>query len=273
MNNNLLNPLRVLITGASSGIGYELAKLLAREGFNLILTARRTERLNQLKQEIECESKQSLDIRVYSEDLSHENAAEDLFNKLQNDGLKIDILVNNAGMGDLSYFHESDINKLSSMLHLNINSLTKLSRLFIDNIKDSEHGVLINIASTASFQPVPLMAVYAATKAYVKSFSLAVMAELEVVKSPAKVLCICPGVTETEFFANANANPLGLPEGFIASSVEVAEFILEKIKNKEEGAAVHGKMNSLLALLSRVLPSKFSNAISMKIMQRLKQSL
>lgn len=272
MNNNV-NPLRVLITGASSGIGYELAKLLAKEGFNLILTARRIERLNQLKSEIEQESKHSLDIRIYSEDLSQENAAEDLFNQVKNDNLKIDVLVNNAGMGDLSYFHESDINKLSTMLHLNINSLTKLSRLFIDDIKNSNKGALINIASTASFQPVPLMAVYAATKAYVKSFSLAVMTELQEINSPAKVICICPGVTETEFFANANANPLGLPEGFIASSAEVAEFILKKLKNHEDGIAVHGGMNSFLTLLSRILATKASNAISMKIMQRLKQRI
>lgn len=263
------NNTTVLVTGASSGIGYELAKLFAKAGYDLILTARRLERLNHLKESIEA-SISDIKITVFSEDLSTEHAAEDLFKKVKEQNLSVDILINNAGMGDLSYFPEADIEKLSKMIHLNILSLTKLSRLFISDIKSSEAGAIINIASTASFQPVPLMAVYAATKAYVKSFSLALEAELEEDKNnKAKIICICPGVTETEFFASANANPLGLPEGFIASSEEVAEFTLKTLQQGKSGVAVHGKMNSVLALLSRVLPANLSNAVSLYVMKKL----
>ncbi len=259
----------VLITGASSGIGYELAKLFAKEGYDLILTARRLERLNHLKESIEA-SISDIKIHLFSEDLSVEHAAEDLFKKIKQENLNLDILINNAGMGDLSYFADSDIKRLSTMLHLNINSLSKLSRLFINDLKSSPQGALINIASTASFQPVPLMAAYAATKAYVKSFSLALMAELKEDKgNKVQVLCICPGVTETEFFASANANPLGLPEGFIASSEEVAEFTLKTLQEGKSGVAVHGQMNSFVALLSRVLPVNLSNALSLYVMKKL----
>ena len=263
------NTQTVLITGASSGIGYELAKLFAKEGYNLILTARRLERLNKLKSELEKDIS-DIKITVFSEDLSLEHTAEDLFKKIKQENLNIDILINNAGMGDLNYFADSDIERLSTMLHLNINSLSKLSRLFISDIKNSKAGAIINIASTASFQPIPLMAVYAATKAYVKSFSLALMAELEEDKmNKAQMICICPGVTETEFFASANANPLGLPEGFIASSEEVAKFTLKTLQKGKSGIAVHGKMNSALALLSRALPINLSNAVSLYVMKKL----
>ncbi len=258
-----------LITGASSGIGYELAKLFAKDGYDLILTARRLERLNHLKESIEA-TISDIKITTFTEDLSEENSAEELFRKVKEQNLNVDILINNAGMGDLSYFANSDIKRLSTMLHLNINSLSKLSRLFINDLKSSAQGALINIASTASFQPVPLMAAYAATKAYVKSFSLALMAELKEDKTnKIQVLCICPGVTETEFFASANANPLGLPEGFIASSEEVAEFTLDTLKKGKSGVAVHGKMNSFVALLSRVLPVNLSNAVGLYIMKKL----
>ena len=263
----------VLITGASSGIGYELAKLFAKEGYDLILTARRLERLNHLKESIEA-TISDIKITTFTEDLSEENSAEELFKKVKDQNLNVDILINNAGIGDLSYFSEATIEKLSKMINLNILSLTKLSRLFISDIKSSEAGAIINIASTASFQPVPLMAVYAATKAYVRSFSLALEAELEENEhNKAKVICICPGVTQTEFFANANANPLGLPEGFIASSEEVAEFTLKTLQQGKSGVAVHGKMNSLLTLASRILSNKFSNYISLKIMRRLEEKL
>ncbi|MBU6196610.1 MAG: SDR family oxidoreductase [Cyanobacteria bacterium REEB446] len=265
MKNNKI----ALITGASSGIGYELAKLFAKEGYDLILTARRLERLNHLKESIKA-TISDITITTFTEDLSEENSAEELFRKVKEQNLNVDILINNAGMGDLSYFADSDIKRLSTMLHLNINSLSKLSRLFINDLKNSPRGALINIASTASFQPVPLMAAYAATKAYVKSFSLALMAELKEDKTnKVQVLCICPGVTETEFFASANANPLGLPEGFIASSEEVAEFTLDTLKKGKSGVAVHGKMNSFVALLSRVLPVNFSNAVSLYVMKKL----
>lgn len=263
----------VLITGASSGIGYELAKLFATEGYDLILTARRLERLNHLKGSIEAIIS-DIKITIFSEDLSVEDSAEELFRKVKEQNLSIDILINNAGIGDLSYFSEANIETLSKMIHLNILSLTKLSRLFISDIKNSEAGTIINIASTASFQPVPLMAVYAATKAYVKSFSLALEAELEENENnKAKVICICPGVTQTEFFANANANPLGLPEGFIASSEEVAKFTLDTLKEGKSGVAVHGTMNSLLTLVSRLFSNKFSSYISLKIMRRLEEKL
>jgi short-subunit dehydrogenase len=259
----------VLVTGASSGIGYELAKLFAKEGYDLILTARRLERLNHLKESIEA-TISDIKITIFSEDLSEENSAGELFRKVKEQNLSVDVLVNNAGIGDVSYFDKANIDKLSKMIHLNILSLTKLSRLFISDIKNSPAGAIINIASTASFQPVPLMAVYAATKAYVKSFSLALEAELEEDKNnKAKVICICPGVTETEFFANANANPLGLPEGFIASSEEVAEFTLKTLQQGKGGIAVHGKMNSFVALLSRVLPANLSNAVSLYVMKKL----
>jgi short-subunit dehydrogenase len=213
-------------------------------------------------------------VKILQTDLSTPDCAKRVYDATK--GLHVDILVNNAGVCTHGDFVDGDSVDVTNMMSINIGAVTHLSQLYGRDMKERRRGRILIVSSISGALPGnPKVAVYAATKAYVKSFSLALEAELEENENnKAKVICICPGVTETEFCANANANPLGLPEGFIASSEEVAKFTLDILKEGKGGIAVHGKMNSALALLSRVLPANLSNAVSLYIMKKLsRQSL
>lgn len=184
-----------LITGASSGIGMELAKLFARDGYRLVLVARRQGKLDALAEHIR--GAYGVAPRVLSADLSDTNAPDQIFAELQSEATPIDVLVNNAGFGELERFAESDLERQTNMIRVNVTSLTHLSRLFLPGMIERQRGGLLNIASTAAFQPGPNMAVYYATKAYVLSFTEALAEELA--GSRVRVTCLAPGATETEF--------------------------------------------------------------------------
>lgn len=188
-----------LITGASSGIGKETAFEFAKNKYNLIIVARRLENLNNIKQEIE--ELHQVNVYVFSMDLSKLDSAEQLFKKVNDAKLKVNVLINNAGFGIYKKFEDSNIEKEEQMLLLNMVTLTKLTKLFIPNMIKKGSGNIINIASTAAYQPVPSLATYAATKAYVMSFSQAIAFELK--DKNIVVTVICPGATQSEFGVSA----------------------------------------------------------------------
>jgi short-subunit dehydrogenase len=248
-----------LITGASSGIGKETAYVYAKNNYNLIIVARRIDNLNKIKDEIE--NNHQVIVEVISMDLAVLDAAENLFNKVKNQ--KIDVLINNAGFGLFGDFLNQDIKQEEKMLVLNIVTLTKLTRLFAKKMVNEKGGNIINIASTAAFQPVPTLATYAATKAYVLNFSEAIAFELK--PKNVFVTAICPGATQTEFgkvagFDENNSFFKGIP-----SAKELAAFIFNAMQKKKT-FAIHGFKNRFLAFSNRFGPRKLVTFLAYKIM-------
>jgi len=192
-----MNKKTALITGASTGIGKELAYIHAEKGGDLIIIARSLDKLNKLKKEIE--SKHSVKVMVIAKDLSQPKSTQEIYNEVTKAGINIDYLINNAGFGALGKFHEMELDHQINMINLNITSLTALTHLFLPEMVKRNSGKVLNVSSTASFMPGPLQAVYFATKAYVTFFSNALAEELH--DSSVTVTNLMPGATETEFGA------------------------------------------------------------------------
>lgn len=184
-----------LITGASTGIGKEFAKIHAKKGGNLVIVARNESKLNNLKKELEQQYK--VNVEVISKDLTDVNATQEIYNEVKKLGIEIDILINNAGFGGLGKFNERPLENDLSMINLNIVALTSLTSLFLKDFVKRNSGRILNVSSTASLMPGPLQAVYFATKAYVTSFSNAIAEELH--DTNITVTNLMPGATETEF--------------------------------------------------------------------------
>ncbi|HVV00559.1 MAG TPA: SDR family oxidoreductase [Verrucomicrobiae bacterium] len=182
-----------LITGASSGIGYELAKLFAADHFNVVLVARREERLRQLESELR--EQYRIETRVLVQDLSQPDAAQRIFSALAE--VPIRFLINNAGFGYLAPFAEEDLAVSVDLMNVNMASLVKLTRLFAEPMARRRKGYILNVASTAAFQPGPFTAMYYSSKAFVFSFSVALGEELK--GTGVSVTVLCPGFTKTEF--------------------------------------------------------------------------
>lgn len=184
-----------LITGASSGIGKELAIIHAEEGGNLVLVARRKEKLEALKKDLE--QKYGVSVIILSKDLTQLNAPQEIFDELKSKGIQVDYLINNAGFGGHGKFHERALEDDLAMINLNIVALTLLTKLFLPEFVARNSGKVLNVSSTASFMPGPLQAVYFATKAYVTFLSNAIAEELY--DTNITVTNLMPGATETEF--------------------------------------------------------------------------
>ena len=239
-----------LITGASSGIGFELAKEFAKHKHNLVLTARSEERLNSLANELR--TKHGITVHVLAKDLGNIKEVDELYGYTQFQNLQIDFLVNNAGFGDYAYFYEAEWGKLNSMLDLNIKALTRLSWLYVKDMISRQSGRIMNVASTAAFQPGPTMAVYYATKSYVLLLSEAMANELE--GKGVTVTALCPGATESGFQQAADLHESKLVKGKkLPSSAEVAAFGYTAMM-KGQKVAIHGFMNYLLAQAPRFFP-------------------
>src|SRR5579862_1343051 len=187
-----------LITGASSGIGYDLAQIMAPE-FDLIVTARNQKKLEQLAQELE--GRHGNHVHVIPADLARAEAPADIFGEVHRRGLHVDALINNAGFRSHGEFRSIPLEDELEMIQVNVTALTHLAKLALPGMIERKHGRILNVASTAGFQPGPLMAVYYATKAYVISFSEAIDSELK--GTGVTVSCLCPGPTATEFAARA----------------------------------------------------------------------
>src|SRR5277367_149242 len=200
------SPKTALITGASFGIGLELARIFAREGYSLVLVARTADRLRQLASELEKNhGTRSLILAV---DLTDPGASAYVLDQTTRADLQVDVLVNNAGFGQYGLFAENDLEECLRQIQLNITTLTHLTRLYLPAMIERKTGGILNVASTAAFQPGPLMAVYFATKAYVLHFSEALANELH--GKGVTVSCLCPGPTATEFQERANAKGVNL---------------------------------------------------------------
>jgi short-subunit dehydrogenase len=184
-----------LITGASSGIGKEFAKIHAEKGGDLIVVARSENKLNELKKELEENYK--INVFVIQKDLTKPNAPKEIYEQIQKAGLKVDYLINNAGFGGLGKFNERELEKDLEMINLNISALTALTHYFLQDFVKKNEGRILNVSSTASLMPGPLQAVYYATKAYVTFFSNAISEELH--DTNITVTNLMPGATETQF--------------------------------------------------------------------------
>ena len=253
-----------LITGASGGIGAEFAKILARNKDNLILVARSKIKLDELKKELE--DKHNISVFTIEKDLSHPGAAKEVYDELKENGISIDYLINNAGFGDFGLFAESDWNKQEKMINLNVISLAHLTRLFLPDMICRRSGKILNVASTASFQPGPTMSVYFATKAFVLSFSEAI--DNEVREYGITVTALCPGSTKSNFHSVAAMEGRKPPErNNIPSAREVAEFGY-KAMMKGKTVAIHGFKNSLLANSIRFGPRSLVVKLARKTQEK-----
>jgi hypothetical protein len=211
-------PETVLVTGASSGIGRELARVFAVNKSNLILVARNQSKLDEFAKELR--TRHGGRVEVFSKDLSEPGAAESLGAGLRAEGLAVDVLVNNAGFGVHGPFAEIELARQSQMIQLNVLALTELCRLLLPAMRQRQRGGILNVASTAAFQPGPFMAVYYATKSYVLSFTEALAEELS--EEPVTVTCLCPGPTKTGFAAEAEMEATPLFQKFGMDAPEVA---------------------------------------------------
>jgi uncharacterized protein len=251
MNKNSLKMKNTaLITGASNGIGMELAIIHASKGDNLVLVARNKAKLDELKKDLE--TKFSVSVYTIGKDLSERNAAQSVFEETQAKNIQIDYLINNAGFGDFGMFVDSDWNKQEQMIDLNISTLTQLTYLYLKGMVARKSGKIMNVASTASFQSGPTMSVYYATKAYVLNFSEAV--DNEVREHGVSVTALCPGATESGFQSAAAMEESRLVKGRkLPSAKEVAEYGY-KAMMKGQVVAIHGFMNWIMANSVRFTP-------------------
>jgi short-subunit dehydrogenase len=241
----------VLITGASSGIGADLARVVAREGHDLVLVARSRDRMDELARELR-ESTGAV-ARVLPIDLSVPGAAGTLKEQVTRERLAVDVLVNNAGFGMRGPFIELDPARQLEMIQVNLVALTELTRLFVPDMVRRGAGRILNVASTAAFQPGPLMTVYCATKAYVLSFSEALAEELK--GSGVTVTCVAPGATETGFGEIASVSATRLFRSGTMSSRAVAEAAWAATR-KGAALVVPGWRNRLLSVSVRFVPTR-----------------
>jgi hypothetical protein len=247
----------VLVTGASAGIGSELSKCFAADGCCLVLVARRGGALESLAAELRKAHK--VDVRVVVADLAQGEAPTQILGQLQHHGLKVDVLVNNAGFGAQGRFAELPLERQLEMIQVNLTALTHLTRLLLPGMVERRHGGVLNVASTAAFQPGPYMAVYYATKAYVLSLSEA-LAE-EVAGTGVVVTALCPGPTETAFADAAQMKDSILFKMNRMSARSVAE-IGHRTFRQGRALAVTGFRNRMLAMSVRFSPRSLVRKIA-----------
>jgi hypothetical protein len=252
-----------LITGASKGIGFELARIHASRGDNLILVARNKNKLDELKRELE--KKYAINVYTIGKDLSLRSSAREVYDDVKRNGISVDYLINNAGFGDFGLFADCDWDKQEKMINLNITALIHLTRLFLPGMIEKEEGKILNMASTAAFQPGPTMSVYFASKAFVLSFSEAINNEVR--DKGITVTALCPGSTDTNFHAIVLDDPKLVKYRKMASPKEVAEYGYRAMM-KGKPLAIQGFKNSLMANAVRFFPRGFIVKIVRKIQEK-----
>ncbi|HET7003591.1 MAG TPA: SDR family oxidoreductase [Puia sp.] len=251
-----------LITGASKGIGKSIAEQLAARGYDLFLIARSADLLEQVAKEISLATGRSC--QWLALDLAAEPAAEKVFDYCDKNHLDVSVLVNNAGYGLSGKFERYSVQEHIDMLRVNIITLTELTRLFLPSLLKQPAAYILNIGSSASYQAVPLLSAYAASKAYVLSFSRGLFQELK--KTNVSVTCICPGPTDTNFVDRANIGKKGLKaaERFNMSPQAVARIAVDSLfRRKPE--VITGGLNKLSAFFAWMLPKSVVEGIAMKL--------
>lgn len=255
-----------LITGATSGIGYELAKVFAKKGHNLVLVARNEENLNNTAKEI----KQAADIEVHTitADLFKPEGAKEVYDKTKQLGVTIEYLVNNAGQGEWGRFFKTDLKRELELIHLNILSLVSLTKYFLQDMTERNSGRILQLSSSLAKAPTPYMAVYAASKAFVLSFSEALVTELE--ETNITVTTLLPGATDTDFFHKAKAeNTTTYKETSLYDPKEVAEAGYEALMDGD-ATVQPGFKNKAQNILSTVLPD---GAVSSNMEKQMESSM
>lgn len=241
-----------LITGASSGLGLEFAKQLAKKKHDLLLVARNTTKLEEIQQELT--EKYNISVYIYAQDLAKDNAAKPIYEYVKENNLFVNVLINNAGFGDYGEFANANLKKQNDMIHVNVISLVELTHYCLQDMLKYDEGKILNLCSMASFQPGPLMSVYYATKAFVLSLTEALSVELE--NTNITISALCPGPTATGFEKNANLKNSGL---FINLNVAKAkDVVLYGIKalQKKQVIAIPGVTNKIAITMSKLAPRK-----------------
>lgn len=247
--------MKALVTGASSGIGRDIARYLSSLGYDIIAVARDVDSLNRLKKDLKT------NVEIISIDLANEEDCKELYNIVKNK--KVDILVNNAGFGDFGEFIDTDLDKELNMINVNIKAVHILTKLFLKDMVKRDSGHILNVASIAGFMPGPLMATYYSTKAYIVRLTQSIYTELKKKKSNVKISVLCPGPVNTNFnkVANVKFNLKG------QSSEYVAKYgIDETLKGKL--IIIPGVKIKIARFLAKISPEKLSARVCMKMQKR-----
>jgi len=262
--NNIKNEVQrtVLITGTTSGIGYELSRVFAEKGYNLVLVSRNEQKLRSQKELLK---KYGVNIYTISKDLSDPKTPEEIYSEVKSQDIHVDILINNAGFNESGLFCSTSLEKELQMLQVHIISLTHLTKLFLPDMIKNKYGKILNLGSTGSFAPCPLDAVYAASKAYVLNFSSAIRAELA--GTGVTVSTLCPGATRTEFAKKADIDNTLLFKIFVMEPQKVAEIAYKKLmKNKK--VIITGVYNKLLVSSVAITPGIILDKLSMLLLSK-----
>ena len=246
----------VLITGTTSGIGAAFAEKFAREGNNLILVSRNADKLR--RQQADLQSRYHVSIECISCDLAEDGAAELITEKIRQLGLLVDVLINNAGFNEAGYFTDTHLSKELNMIQVHVKGLTALTKLFLPGMIERGYGRILNVGSTGAYMPCPCDTVYAATKAYVLSFSNGLYQELK--GTGVTVTCLCPGATKTLFAGKANIENTLLFKLFVMQPEDVASIGYKSLM-KGKRTTTAGLYNKLLVFFSKLLPVSVINPI------------
>lgn len=253
-----------LITGATSGIGLELARNCAKDGYNLILVARDEDELEHVSKTLQSEF--GVTVTTMPKDLMEPGAAEELYQDIQSNGTQIDILINDAGQGERGKFWEIDLQRHLDIIQLNITALTVLTQLVLNDMVARNEGKILQVASSVSLTPGPLFAVYAASKAYVYSLSHALINELK--DTNVTMTALLPGATDTDFFHKANAEQtVTYQETELADPADVAKDGWEALL-KGESRVISGMKNKIQAAVGNVMPDEMLAAQLRKQMEQ-----
>ena len=243
-----------LITGASSGIGETFARELAAQKNNLVLVARSQDKLDSLATELS--TKYGINTEVISQDLTEPAAGQKVFDAVRVKGLAIDLLINNAGLGDYGAFSDRPLDKQIAMVQLNVTAVVELTGLFLPQMQQRGNGAIINVSSIAAFQPIPYMSVYAASKAFILNYTEALWAENKDKNNNVRILAVCPGPTESEFYNRADFpdSAKGLNSITMAKSEKVVKESLQALEKNQSTVVAGGFANQIIANLPRFVP-------------------
>ncbi|MDD2552533.1 MAG: SDR family oxidoreductase [Dysgonamonadaceae bacterium] len=259
-----MNNKTALITGASKGIGKEFARIHASKGDNLVLIARNEELLNSFKKEL-MEQYKSISVEIIVKDLTKPNSAQEVYKELKEKNIQIDYLINNAGFGDYGFFVDTQWGRYDQMIDLNVKSLTHLCHLFLTDMMNRKDGKILNISSTAAFQPGPMMAVYFATKSYVLHLSEALNNEAK--QSNVSVTAFCPGPTDTYFMEDSKMGTSKFIKNRKLPSAHAVALAGYDAMMSAKPVRIYGFMNKLTAFSVRLVPRKWVVSILRKMQE------
>lgn len=246
-----------LVTGATSGIGLEIALNFARDGINLILVARTENKLMEIKEKIESDYK--VEVLILAKDLTREEAPDEIYEEVEKRGIRVDFLINNAGFGSFGRLIATDYETEKDLVKLNVLSLLQMNKLFVPLMAARHYGYVMNVASLAAFMPGPVMANYYASKAYVLSLSEAMHEELK--KDGVKVTALCPGPVRTNFQERAQLQKTDTAKSFIMEAKKVADIgYLGLLRGK--AIVVPGTFEKIVPVITKLLPRSLVRKVS-----------